>query len=167
MPTKSLVCVNFLGLPPAIISEQVVNELVSSFRRLVFHYFNFTCLECLDVVLCLVSVPLGTRRQDSILSISNSKVKIQTNFKQAISCQNCMDDTRKSVAESLINDFEIEQCSITSPCLITNNVPCDTAPTISVDCSIVPETSTATLNASLVPILTSFFQHASSISRMV
>lgn len=59
-PSKCIMYLDFMGLPPVIIYEPIIRDMAARFGCIVAIDYDFVRPDRLDVVSCLVPVPLGT-----------------------------------------------------------------------------------------------------------
>lgn len=86
---ECIIYVDFMGIPPTLICESLIRFLETCFGRVVSVDFNFERPDCLDVVSCLVSVPIGTSTRTFKLIMGNREVIVHTNLRQGIGCDRC------------------------------------------------------------------------------
>lgn len=91
-PTYCLGYVDLMGIPPVFICEEVIRDLASRFGNVVAVDSDLARPDRLDVVSCLVSMPLGTESKELLVTLRNKEYKVYSAIRQGVGCDRCNSD---------------------------------------------------------------------------
>lgn len=111
IPSKSMVFVDFFGLPPAIILEKLVRYLASFLGKLVSLEYNFNILDHLDVSFASSQSPLQWNDYRINLSFGNIFISVIVKFRQLVSSKNCP-NYESSRSDSLKTGYKAGQTNL-------------------------------------------------------
>lgn len=79
------------GKTPTVSLENFIWHYASLFEKLILIDFNFATHERLDVLSCLISVPITMTNHKIDLSIGDTVTLVWVRFKQLVAWKNCLD----------------------------------------------------------------------------
>lgn len=112
-PTECLVYIDLMGIPPVFICEDVVRDLASRYGKVVAIDSELARPDRLDVVSCLVSVPVGTEAKNMKITVGSKEFTIFSAIRQGVGCDHCNgQDIDDSDEEGIDSECPRESASV-------------------------------------------------------